>query len=138
LKDREALRTIIFKNCDDAIHIPVNVPRLLWNAKEQFKIKPNNKSDLNPMYVMDKMEKLFESLCVIPGIQTRSDPLLLEAHENSTWLFKIYLRQLLSTKTIVQAERLSTQAFDFLLGEIKSRFEQSIVNPGEMVGPIGA
>src|SRR5215217_5351064 len=88
LKDREALRTIIFKGCDDAIHLPVNVPRLLWNSKEQFNIKPNNKSDLHPTYVLNKMGDLLESLCVIPGVKMRNDPLLTEAHENSTWLFK--------------------------------------------------
>jgi len=29
-------------------------------------------------------------------------------------------------------------SFDTLLGEVKSRFESSLVNPGEMVGSIGA
>ena len=38
MKDRDDLRHIILKNCDDAIHIGVNVPRLLWNAKEKFNI----------------------------------------------------------------------------------------------------
>jgi DNA-directed RNA polymerase II subunit RPB1 len=33
---------------------------------------------------------------------------------------------------------LSTEAFDWIIGEVKSRFEQAIVNPGEMVGPIAA
>lgn len=79
-------------NCDDSSHLPVNVPRLLWNAKEQFNIKPTNKSDLHPTYALTKMKELMESLCVIPGIKNRPDPLLQEAHKNSTWLFKIYLR----------------------------------------------
>ena len=79
-----------------------------------------------------------DSLSVIPGVKIRTDSLTQEANENSTWLFRIYLRQLLSAKTIIQQERLSQPAFDWLVGEIKSRFEQSIVNPGEMVGSIGA
>jgi len=53
-------------------------------------------------------------------------------------LFKIYLRSMLCTKAMIQLERFSTEAFDWVIGEIKSRFEQAIVNPGEMVGPIAA
>jgi DNA-directed RNA polymerase II subunit RPB1 len=39
---------------------------------------------------------------------------------------------------MIQNERLSSEAFDWIIGEIKSRFESAIVNPGEMVGPIAA
>lgn len=48
VKDREDLRTIILKNQGDEVHLSVNVPRIIWNAKEQFKIKPNSKTDLSP------------------------------------------------------------------------------------------
>lgn len=48
------------------------------------------------------------------------------------------MRSMLCTKNMIQTERLSTEAFDWIIGEIKSRFEQAIVNPGEMVGPIAA
>jgi hypothetical protein len=70
----------------------VNVPRLLWNAKQQFDIKPQTKTDLHPTYVLDEMKKLMVSLAVIPGIKVRTDVLTQEAHRNSTWLFQIYLR----------------------------------------------
>ena len=33
---------------------------------------------------------------------------------------------------------MSSEAFDWIIGEIKTRFEQAIVNPGEMGGPIAA
>jgi DNA-directed RNA polymerase II subunit RPB1 len=68
----------------------------------------------------------------------RKDPLILAAKENSTWLFKIFLRWLLCTKTVIQSERLSKQAFDWIIGEIKSRFDAAISHPGEMIGPIAA
>ena len=51
-KDREDLRTIILKNNDDTVHFGVNVPRILVNAKEEFMIKPNSETDLNPSYVL--------------------------------------------------------------------------------------
>jgi DNA-directed RNA polymerase II subunit RPB1 len=48
------------------------------------------------------------------------------------------LRQELFTKRIIQQERLSQASFDWLLGEIKSRFEGSLVHPGETVGSLAA
>ena len=35
-------------------------------------------------------------------------------------------------------ERLNSQSLDWILGEIKSKFELSLVNPGEMVGSVAA
>jgi hypothetical protein len=35
VKDREELRYVIFKKYgDDNHHLPVNIPRIIWNAKE--------------------------------------------------------------------------------------------------------
>lgn len=48
------------------------------------------------------------------------------------------MRSLLCTKAVIQNERLSKNAFDFVLGEIKSFFDKAISHPGEMVGPIAA
>lgn len=53
-------------------------------------------------------------------------------------LFKIYLRQLLVAKHVIQTKKLSKSSFDWLVGEIQTRFERSLVHPGEMVGSIGA
>jgi len=139
LQDREDLRTLIFKrSSDDDIHIPVNVPRIIWNAKEEYKIKANSKSDLHPSLVLQKLENLLQDLSPIPGINVRRDELTLQAKENSTWLFKIYLRSMLCSKNMIQNERLSSEAFDWIIGEIKSRFDNALVNPGEMIGPIAA
>ncbi len=137
-KDREDLRTIILKNNDDTVHFGVNVPRILVNAKEEFMIKPNSETDLNPSYVLQRLKNLSNELTAIPGVSIRADPLILQANENSTWLFNIYLRSLLCSKNVILSERLNQRAFDWVIGEIKSRFEQSIVNPGEMIGPIAA
>ncbi len=79
-----------------------------------------------------------DELAPIPGVFIKKDPLILEANKDSTWLFKIYLRQILNTKAVIMQERLSKDAFDWIIGEIKSRFDQALVNPGEMVGSIGA
>lgn len=64
--------------------------------------------------------------------------LITDANENATWLIKIYLRQILSAKHLIMQENLTKNSFDSLLGEIRDRYNTSIVHPGEMVGSIGA
>jgi DNA-directed RNA polymerase II subunit RPB1 len=95
-------------------------------------------SDLHPNHILDSLTTLFEEVSTIPGIKVRNDPLLLQARENSTWLFRIYMRSILNTKSMILKERLPKEAFDWVIGEIKSRFNQAIANPGEMVGSIAA
>jgi hypothetical protein len=49
--------------------------------------------------VIDEIQKLMTSLNVIPGIaKLKANALFQEANSNSTWLFRIYLQQLLSAK----------------------------------------
>lgn len=41
VSDRDELRTSIFNTTlDDTVHLPVNVVKLIWNAKSSFGIKP--------------------------------------------------------------------------------------------------
>ncbi|KAM9250270.1 LOW QUALITY PROTEIN: DNA-directed RNA polymerase II subunit RPB1-like [Cariama cristata] len=66
------------------------------------------------------------------------DPLSRQAQENATLLFNIHLRSTLCSRRMVEEFRLSGEAFDWLLGEIESKFNQAIAHPGEMVGALAA
>lgn len=103
LQDREELRHEILLNGDDKIHIPVNLARILWNAKEKFGIKKHHVSDLHPKEVIDKIDQLCAGLCNVRG----TDPISLEANFNSTKLFKINVRFNLCSKKVILKERLS-------------------------------
>lgn len=71
VKDRNDLKNVIFaKEIEDQIHIGVNVPRLLWNAKEK-NIKNATKTDLRPDYVIDEVTSLTQRLSAIPGVKLR-------------------------------------------------------------------
>lgn len=112
-------------------------------AKEKFDVKARGKSDLTPGYVFDSIQDLLNSnhptgIKVYQQPRLDISPLFHEANENATWLTKIYMRSMLTVKNIIENERLSRESFDWLCGEIKSRYERSIVHPGEMVGCIGA
>ena len=50
--DRARLRNEIIKHGESVVYLPVNLARMIAKAKQQFDIKPINKSDLHPHDVM--------------------------------------------------------------------------------------
>lgn len=70
------------------------------------------------------VHELSKKLVIVNG----DDPLSRQAQENATLLFNIHLRSTLCSKRMIEEFRLSTEAFDWLLGEIETKFNQSIVS----------
>lgn len=132
-KDREELRKL-FPTGESKVVLPCNINRMIWNAQKIFHVNKRAPTDLSPLKVIDGVEKLIAKLSIVPG----EDRLSIQANENATLLFRCLLRSTLCTKKIAQNERLSSEAFDWLLGEIDSKFHQSQVHPGEMVGALAA
>lgn len=75
------------------------------------------------------VKELSKKLVIVNG----DDPLSRQAQENATLLFNIHLRSTLCARRMIEEFRLSAQAFDWLLGEIESKFNQAIVSPGVVV-----
>jgi len=70
LADRDNLRVAMLKSfttIEDQLHLPINVPRLIWNAKTQFNIRATSRSNLRPDYLTSKLSELFDGIQVIPG-----------------------------------------------------------------------
>ena len=132
--NREEMREFVFRTGDDKQHFPVNIPRIIWNAKKNFGINNQSKSDLHPLEILRKIEGLKKQLILVKG----NDALSIEAQENSTKLFYSILHYNLCCKRMIVNERMSSKAFDWIIGEIENRFFQSIARPGEMVGSIAA
>jgi DNA-directed RNA polymerase II subunit RPB1 len=133
--DRRLLRETIFPDGTDAWPLPVNISRLLVNAQKRFPTEANAISELHPKYIIDKVRSLGVELRVNPP---GDDRLTEEARVNSTMLFNMLLRSSLSSKRVLKDYKLNRQSFDWLLGEIRSRFNQAVVNPGESVGIVAA
>ena len=56
------MRNSIFKTTtDDTIHMPINVPRLIKNAKKMFEITNRSKTDLTPRDVIQKFEDMMNN-----------------------------------------------------------------------------
>ena len=133
-KDRDDMRKNLLVSGDNAINIPVNIKTIITYAENDNHINMFSKSDLNPMIVLQKVKELKEDLEIVKG----SDKISKEGQECALTLFNKVLNYSLSTKNIIINHRLNKKAFDFVCGEIKSKFEQAIVRPGEMVGSIAA
>lgn len=132
--DRNQLGTEIASTGDSFWSMPVNLKRLIWNAQKTFKIDLRRPSDMHLMEIVEAVDKLQERLKVVPG----DDLISMEAQKNATLLFNILLRSTFSSKRVLNEYRLSREAFDWVIGEIESRFLQSLVSPGEMIGCIAA
>ena len=134
--DRRALRDRVYLRLKDGnkCFMPVNIRRLILNAKEAHKLSRKVPSDLSPLRIVTLVEKLCENLLVVPGARE----LEREAQANATLLIGILIRSSLAVKPVLEEHRLSSKAFDMLLGEIESRFMRALVHPGEVVGTIAA
>lgn len=128
-KDRELIREI-FPTGDNKVVLPCNLNRLIWNAQKTFHVNLRGQSDLSPLRVIEGVEDLISKLIIVPG----TDHLSIQANENATLLFKAMLRSTLCTKRVAEEFKLTNEAFEWLIGEIDTRFKQAQVQPGEMAG----
>ncbi|KAF3932632.1 hypothetical protein ABW19_dt0200788 [Dactylella cylindrospora] len=130
---RQSLRSVS-KDAEDSMHLPLNVLRILENAKSIFRIKRNGRSDLEPVETIQKVKDMLDRVIVIRG----SDPISKEANYNATILFRSLIQGRLGFKRLVMEYRLTKNALDWVIGEIESRFAKAAANPGEMVGVLAA
>ncbi|KAI8611777.1 hypothetical protein BC830DRAFT_1161990 [Chytriomyces sp. MP71] len=131
---RRILREDVFTNGDSRWPLPVNLKRLIANATRNFHIDRRKPVDLSPIVVIESVRMLLDKLVVVRGY----DQLSVLAQKNATLLFQILLKSTLSSKRVIDEYKLNSQSFEWLLGEIDTRFNQAIVHPGEMVGTIAA
>ncbi|KAL0350674.1 UNVERIFIED_CONTAM: DNA-directed RNA polymerase II subunit RPB1 [Sesamum radiatum] len=132
--DRFQLGTEIATTGDNSWPLPVNIRRLVLNAQKTFKVDFRRPSDMHPMEIVEAVDKLQERLKVVVG----DDYLSMEAQKNATLFFNILLRSALASKRVLKEYRLTREAFEWVIGEIESRFLQSLVAPGEMIGCVAA
>ena len=51
-------------------------------------------------------------------------------------IMNAHLRSSLNSRSLLEKDRLNKKSLDWVLGEVESRFERSLAQPGEMVGTI--
>ena len=101
----------------------MNLSRLVWNAQKLFHVDIRAPSDLHPLKVVEDVRELSKKLVIVKG----EDSLSKEAQRNATLLFNILLRSFLCSKKMGEEHCLSSEAFEWVIGEIEARFQQSQV-----------
>ena len=131
LQYRQDLRYNYFKNTeaigDINTYIPINLYRVIPSQLIKFNVQSFDLSDLTPQYV----------------IQTYNDALkdiikYLPEKEGNWKLFKIIFKSFLSTKKVIKEYRMSKAVYDSIILIIKEKMMGALINPGELVGIIGA
>jgi DNA-directed RNA polymerase II subunit RPB1 len=133
--DRNHLREVFPNGDESRIVLPCNIERLIFNAQKTFHISDQTpSSNLSPTYVIQHVKELIERLVIIKG----NDHLSQEAQHNATMLMNILLRSSLCSKQVLQVHHLTAESLDWLCEQIETRFQQALVQPGEMVGVLAA
>jgi DNA-directed RNA polymerase II subunit RPB1 len=138
--DREELRKVMSTG-DPSVHLPVNLKRIIWNAQKNYGLVKDvsagvgsSRDELQAVNVIESVRSLLNSLVVVPG----SDALSLEAQRNSTILFFALVRSTLSAKRVMKEFKLSPAAFNWVIGEVESRFKMALAPPGDGIGTVAA
>ena len=128
LQDRDYIIKQMFGGeIEGSVMAPVGFVRILTNANAVYKkFKCDGiMSDLNPLYVLDAIDKFCENVAVSPVVK-------------GTFLFEKLVRMYLSPKQMLVTYGFNKATFDHVFHIIKARFYDSLVHPAEMVGVVAA
>jgi DNA-directed RNA polymerase II subunit RPB1 len=145
MKDRDMSRLIIDMEDKNKLkmNLPVNVARLIQNARTTMG-KRSQVSNLNPITVIQRVRDLQEDLVqLFPSYHKDYSGRFLnvlsqQRVERALTLFGIHLRQILGSKRVLKEYKLNDKAFEYLLKEIRTKYQQSLITPGEIIGAIAA
>ena len=104
------------------VHYPINIQRLIKNATH---LVENKVSDLNPVYILEKIKELKVKLNISDIFSDNK-------------LLIILLRCYLSPNEIIKKHKLNKFALDYIIGNIMQQFVTSLAQPGDLVGVISA
>lgn len=125
---RDTARKSYFKNMsvmNAVVFSPVFFPRTIKNARDMFKNQLSKKSDLTPTYIRAQLNELETEL-------SRYLP------KFSLNIFRALMYSNLSTKVSMIENKFNKVVFKFVIDTIREKYITSFVQPGEMVGIIGA
>lgn len=143
---RNLLRTNIIKakanfiTLTDTFMLPINLTRIVDNYNNK---KRDTTDKLSPQYVYERLEDIMLNkhtmlMCLTKDESNNKSSLKNKDEQVAKLLFKIALYDALSPKRCVIEYGFGKRQFDMIIEEIIDNFNKNIVQPGEMVGIIGA
>ena len=135
LRDIQRIANLNYRVIEDNYKIPVNLNRLTSDFMKEKILK----FDLEPQYILDKIDSVIKNLDNKLIVYTKEDSKLFKNDEiGFKYIFKIALYEYLAPVKCIYKYRLDKKSFDELINEIENSYIKSIVEPGEMVGVIAA
>ena len=123
-RQTELIEDFYHNSPEDTTFFPVNLNRLIVNAKSMIK-KYSQLTNLDPVYVLNKIEYLKTNL--------KNSNL-----DDGNFIMEILLDTYLSPKHLIMKHHLNKTAFDYIVFSIKTKYFESIIPIGELVGTIAA
>lgn len=122
--------------------IPVNFPRILDNMKNDDKLKAD-KEKLDAKYIITRLKELLENANTTLLPMKKSDigntkSIKYKDEMTAKTSFKIALHDVLAPAKCLYEYKFTKAQFDAMCKDICDSYNKNIVEPGEMVGVIGA
>jgi len=128
-KDRYMLRSIYKYNIPKSFLSPINFNRLIKHTSFRLGINNMLPSDLTPKYIISEVTKTIEGLRVSANEAVNRE---------CTHIISVLMRSCLHSKKLIFGEKFTKEALTYLLTNIKVKFNDALITPGEAVGPIAA
>lgn len=131
LRDREWLNSTATRlgKKFTRLMLPVNWQRLIDNATINFGLNRERTTTLTPDQIIEQVTTFIRSLQI-----SQYEPV----NQSAIQFFSVYTRACLASKPLLEEYRFTPEAFTFLLNQGQSTFDQSLIAPGECVGPLTA
>lgn len=140
LRETQVRRTQNYLTLDPMYMLPVNFHRIISNSISQDK---GNKTKLEPKYILDKLEDILDykntQLLCLRDVDIKNPNSIKYKDEKAAKLTtEIALHYFLNPKRCIFEYGLNKVQFDNIVEKIIEGFNNSVVEPGEMVGIISA
>ena len=114
------------------------MPRILTNVVNMFgldkRAKAGLRSDISPIYIITEIEALLDRL----DGKTSDRRFQYFKYNPTTGLLRYLLKYHLPCVKLIKKYRICKHDFDTILGRVMQVFHQSLIHPGESVGPVSA
>ena len=119
---------------EDFVYLPININRIIQQSKKKYSIPKDNVSDLNPIMIIKSIETLISNLKILYD----DDEVVKHVNKESLKMNRYNLKSNLASKKIILDDKLSEEAFKWVLRKVEEKFYKAVIHPGEMCGPIAA
>jgi len=121
----------------DSYASPINFKRLI-NDIINYKNINDKEESINPEYIYNKIDHILSYKVTNLLNINNNNNIKIQDEKEYKFLLNLFLFEYISPKIIIYKYKLSKYKFDILINQIIEEYNDSIVEPGEMVGSLGA